>query len=151
VDLAQQVNKMTEEKQTKVSIAVLILDIENKRFLMGKRKNVRGDGLWAFPGGHLEFKESFEDAAKREVKEETGLDIELIDKNHSWITSYDIFPNDNKHYIVLFMRAKYIGGEARIMETEKCEELKWVSLDSLPSPLFPPIKRLFEVGNNPFG
>ena len=48
-----------------VGIAVIV--IKEDRVLLGKRKNAHGSGTWVFPGGRLEFKESIEDGARREV------------------------------------------------------------------------------------
>ncbi|RLC15632.1 MAG: DNA mismatch repair protein MutT, partial [Deltaproteobacteria bacterium] len=52
-------------------IGVAAIVIKDKKVLLGKRKNAHGAGTWAFPGGHLEYKESIEECAKREVFEET--------------------------------------------------------------------------------
>lgn len=56
--------------------AVAIIDKENKKVLVGKRKSDRilGD-LWEFPGGKIEKGETAQEAAIRELKEELGIDI----------------------------------------------------------------------------
>ena len=57
--------KIGKDKRPLVGIAVIV--IKEDRVLLDKRKNSHGSGTWAFPGGHLEFKESIEDCAIREV------------------------------------------------------------------------------------
>lgn len=51
---------------------------ENKKEIIVQWRNKRGEGCWEFPGGSVEPYESLYDAVKREVKEETGLDITTI-------------------------------------------------------------------------
>lgn len=91
-------------KRPKVGIGVLIID--GSRILLGKRKSAHGEEYWAPPGGHLEFGESWEACAQREVLEETGLMI--IDAQFYAVTN-DIFYESSKHYITIFMRASYTG------------------------------------------
>jgi 8-oxo-dGTP diphosphatase len=55
------------EKRPAVGVAAIVT--KNGKVLLGKRKGAHGEGSWAFPGGHLEFNESIEDCAKREVFE----------------------------------------------------------------------------------
>ena len=59
-------------------VGVSIIIKKDNKVLIGKRKNIRASGTWAFPGGHLEFRESFEDCIKREVIEEAGIKIKNI-------------------------------------------------------------------------
>ena len=90
-----------------------------------------GEGEWCFPGGHLDFGETIFDTAKRETLEEAGLEVnefELI----SVADELQYIKTDNKHYLNIGIRAKYNGGEPKIMEPDKCKEWKWFSLDELP-------------------
>jgi len=53
--------------------------IENSSILLIKRKNDPYQGFWALPGGFVEYGETVENAAVRETKEETGIDVKLDD------------------------------------------------------------------------
>jgi len=68
------------DKKPKVGVGIIV--IKDNKVLLGKRKNSHGEGSWCFPGGHLEFNESLENCAKREVLEETGIEIKNIIKIH---------------------------------------------------------------------
>ena len=60
--------------------------------------------MWAPPGGHIEFGESFEECAAREVFEETGLII----KNPSFYDmTNDVFEKEHKHYVTIFMILRF--------------------------------------------
>ena len=73
-------------ERPKVGVGVII--VKEGKILLGKRKNAHGEGTWCPPGGHLELGESYEECAKRETFEETGLQI----KNLQFITATnDIF------------------------------------------------------------
>lgn len=121
----------------KIGIGVIV--IKDEKILLGKRKNSHGAGDWSFPGGHLEFKESWQDCAKREVLEETGITI----KNIKFATATnDIFEKENKHYVTIFMKAEYDSGQLQIMEPDKCDEWNWFDWQQLPGPLFVPIQNL---------
>ena len=134
------------DKIPKVGVAVIV--IKDKKVLLGERKGAHASGTWAFPGGHLEYFESFEECAKREVEEETGLKITLLDKNPVAVTN-DFFEKDDKHYITLFLRAECIEGTPKVMEPEKCSEWKWFDWDQMPSNLMVPIENLTKF-YNPF-
>lgn len=117
----------------KVGLGVLLFN-SSRQMLMGKRKNSHGEHTWANPGGHLEFGESFEECAVREVLEETGLHI----SNPQFVgVTNNVFDNGAKHYVSVFMAAKYTEGQViQNLEPNKTEEWCWVALDKLPSPLF---------------
>ena len=132
------------EKRPLVGVAVIV--VRGGRVLLGRRKNTHGDGTWALPGGHLEFFESIEACAKREVAEETGLQIE--NPRHFAYTN-DRFEAEKKHYVTLFVIAEYRGGEAVVREPEKCEKWQWFAWEDLPRPRFLPLENLLAQGAAP--
>jgi len=127
-------------------IGVAAIVIKDNMVLLGKRKNAHGAGTWAFPGGHLEFNESIEDCAKREVFEETGIHIKNI--RYGTFTN-DIFRKDQKHYVTLFVISEYDDGQLELKEPEKCEKWDWFFWNELPEPRFLPLKNLLEQGFTP--
>jgi 8-oxo-dGTP diphosphatase len=135
---------MNDEKRPKVGVGVFVL--KDGKFLMQKRKGKHGDGTWSLPGGHLEFGESVEDCAAREVLEETGVKISNIK-----IGPYtnDIFLEEGKHYITLFVVSEYDSGEAAVAEPDVCEDVEWFHLADLPEPKFLPLANLLKTGFNP--
>lgn len=84
---------------------------------------------WSIPGGRVELFETFEEAVKREVKEETGAEVEVIRLlgicNH-------IIKNEGRHWASPSFLCKIIKGEPQIMEPTKHLDMKWFSLDDLP-------------------
>ncbi len=116
--------------------------------LLGKRMGSHGAGTWALPGGHLEFGESAAACAVREVREETGLEIESITAGP--YTS-DVFASEGKHYITLFVVARSDAGDPALCEPEKCSGWQWFRWSELPSPLFQPLATLHATGFVPNG
>jgi ADP-ribose pyrophosphatase YjhB (NUDIX family) len=91
---------MTEAQCPKVGISVYIR--KDGKVFLGKRKGSHGAGTWSARGGHLEMNESWQECAKREVLEETGLEIGNV---RFMTATNDIFLTDAKHYITLAMVA----------------------------------------------
>ena len=132
------------DNRPKVGVGVLIF--KDNKILLGKRKGSHDSESWSPPGGHLEFMESLEKCAVREVKEETGVQV----KNPKFFAlTNDIFERDEKHYITIFMIAELDAGDPKIIEPDKCEKWDWFSLNSLPSPLMIPMRNLLKQNNLP--
>lgn len=100
---------------------------------MGQRQGSHGAGTWSVPGGWLEYQESFAEAAIREVKEETNLDITNVRFGG---ISNNILKNEDVHSITLWMMSDWKAGEPTITEPDKFIDQLWVDFDTLPSPLF---------------
>lgn len=117
--------------QNRPLVGIGIIILKNNKALLLKRKGVHGEGEWCLPGGHLDFGETFEECAQREVGEETGLKV----KNPKLISmSNDLryIKSDHKHYVTIGMLAEYDGGNPKIMEPDKASDIGWFSLDDLP-------------------
>jgi len=132
-------------KRPNVGVGAIIL--KGNKVLLYKRKNAHGDGTWSFPGGHLEFNESIEDCAKREVMEESGIKIKNVKLGPY---TNDVFKKEDKHYVTIYAIAEYQSGDAEIKEPEKCERWNWFTWENLPSPLFLPLKNLLKQNFSPF-
>ncbi len=131
-------------KRPKVGVGVCV--VKGGKVLLGQRLNAHGEGSWCFPGGHLEFGESWENCAIREVFEETGLAI----KNIRFVTcTNDIFSREDKHYITIYMQADWKVGKPQVLEPDKMIKWQWFDWDKLPSPLFIPMQHLVETGFRP--
>jgi 8-oxo-dGTP diphosphatase len=129
-----------------VGIGVLIL--RDGRVLLGERQGSHGAGTWAPPGGHLEFGESVEACARREALEETGLELSSVRPGP--YTS-DVFVEEGKHYVTLFVLADVLHGEPQILEPTKCLRWAWFKWLQLPKPLFQPLATLHQTGFQPNG
>jgi len=126
-----------------IGVAIIVEDYDDK-ILMLKRKGSLGENTWGFPGGKLEMFETIEDCAIRELKEETNLDI--VDLKFDRITN-DIFIDENLHFVTIFIKGLVKSYDAKIMETDKCSEIKWFNWNKLPKKLFLPVKNYIK-GND---
>lgn len=117
-----------------VSVGALIFNDKGEMFLNKRSSQARNErGCWEAPGGAVRFGESREVAIKREIKEEFGVDIEIIKLLQ---TADEILPEEKQHWVATSYIAKIKKGQTpKILEPEKCEDIGWFSLDDLPKPL----------------
>jgi ADP-ribose pyrophosphatase YjhB (NUDIX family) len=95
------------------------------RVLLGRRANEPAAGLWDLPGGFLHEDELPEEGLRREVREETGLELELLDFLGHWLEPYD-----GRIVLSLVWTAR-ASGEAHA--ADDLVELRWFDRDELPS------------------
>ena len=131
----------SEQSAPRVGVGVIV--VRDGLVLLGQRKGSHGAGTWALPGGHLEYGESVEQCAGREVREETGL--ELLSVRSGPYTS-DVFTLEARHYVTLFVVALASNGEAQVLEPTKCSQWQWFRWAALPEPLFQPLATLQRTG-----
>ena len=102
---------------------------EKEELLLQLRNKTPEKAYWSIPGGRVELFETFEAAVKREVKEETGVEVEVI----SLLGICDhIIKNEERHWVSPSYLCKIIEGEPQILEPTKHLDMKWFSLDKLP-------------------
>jgi len=117
-----------EEQRPRITSAVLV--VSDGKFLLGERNKENYNGYWVIPGGGVKFGETIQDAAIREIKEETGLDVEITE----FIGPKEIINvPGNYHSIVFFHLAKPIGldinarddiSKAKFFSVEEIKNLK---------------------------
>jgi len=107
--------------------AVVICD---GKILLEKRKNEPGKGKWSIPGGLVELGESVEQTVIREVKEETGLEVEKPE--HIDVVDNVIKDENGEvkyHFVIIDYFVKLKGGTMKA--TSDAEELRWVTFDEV--------------------
>jgi 8-oxo-dGTP diphosphatase len=125
------------------AVGVAVVVIKAGKVLLGRRRGSHGSGSWSFPGGHLEFNETIEDCARREVFEETGIRLRNI--RYGPFTN-NLFRDERKHSVTLFVVAEYAGGTEQDREPEKDDCWGWHRWEELPQPLFLPVENLLRLG-----
>jgi 8-oxo-dGTP pyrophosphatase MutT (NUDIX family) len=103
--------------------------------------------IWSLPKGHIEQNEAIEDAATREVEEETGIEANIIVKLSD--IRYWFYANKSKHSkIVHFFLMRYVAGTP-IAQVGEVDEVRWVRLDELAETLtHVNERRLIEIAGN---
>ena len=120
-----------------VGCGAVILNEKNQVLLMKRGSDCRNCvGYWAIPGGCIDRFETAENAVKREIKEEIGVDIEilqLLSVANDFIK--DDIKDENEHWITPQFLCRIISGIPAICEPKKCDELRWFDMSTLPEKL----------------
>jgi nucleoside triphosphatase len=106
------------------TVGALVINAQGKLFLM--RSHKWRDG-WVVPGGHIELGERMVDALRREVREETGLEIYDIRFLLFQEFIYDEAFWERQHFIFFDYACRTDMGEARL--NEEAQEYRWVSVE----------------------
>ncbi len=131
----------------KVGAGVGVIIIKNGKVLLGHRNidpakadsALNGAGTWTLPGGKLDFGESFEAGAAREVLEETGI---VLKKAKVICVNNDMVPT--AHFVTLGVLVEEWEGQPQIREPDEITEWRWFDLNNLPKPMFPPSGKILE-------
>lgn len=117
-----------EKKSSKIGVATLILN-EKGGILLLLRKNPPEAGNWTIPGGGVNPDEDFEEAVKRETKEETGIEIQI----QSLLTVTRPFDSEQgTHWFSPVFLAQIKNGDPENLEPDIHQDLRWFSLKNLP-------------------
>jgi 8-oxo-dGTP diphosphatase len=135
------------KEKLKIGVGFGVMVMKNGKLLLGKRHDdpvkassqLNGAGKWTMPGGKLEFGETFEAGAKREVLEETGL---VINKMKVFCVNQDMIPG--VHFITIGIFCEDFSGEPKVMEPDEITVWDWFDLDHLPKPMYFPSAEVLE-------
>ena len=125
-------------------VGVGALVVRGDEVLLVRRANEPGKGLWSIPGGLQDVGETLEEAARREIREETGIDVEIGDL----IEVRDLIVRDRSgkvkfHYVLVDFLARPMGGE--ISASSDVLEVRWVKIDEVKRyPMTETTRRLIE-------
>jgi len=117
---------MTEQKYPEPTVGPLIFNKKGKFFLM---KSPKWHNKWVIPGGHIELGEKMEDAIKREIKEETGLEIYDIEYLCTLEFIFDPIFVKKKHFIFINFTAK----TKNVILNHEATDYKWVTFEEAES------------------
>ncbi len=105
----------------------IIIEYPNGDIILIKRKYEPFKGCWAIPGGAVEIGETVEEAARREAKEETGLDVKLIGIGGVYS---DPDRDPRGHVVSIVYRAEPVGGHLKA-DTDAAEVIRTNNIDNL--------------------
>lgn len=130
-----------------IGVGVGVLLKKDGKVLLGKRhgdpekadSQLGGEGTWTLPGGSMRYKENPEEAAKREVEEETGIQVEREKMKKVSVTN-DI--SGDVHFVTIGFLCENFDGDPETLEPDQITKWDWFDIDDLPSPIFPPSRKL---------
>ncbi len=131
--------RRTADANTRVRVGTGIIARDQRGLILLEKR--RDNGLWGLPGGRIEPGESIIEAALREVREETGLTVEitrLLGVYSEPVGRIVTFPDNVVHLVDILLEAKVISGELQC--SDESEELRFFDPAALPSDLVPPAR-----------
>jgi len=136
-----------EQINKKMGVGFGVLILKDNKVLLGKRHEdpekasslLNGAGTWTMPGGKLDFGETFEEGAKRETMEETGIKLNKVDVicvNNDMV--------ETAHFITIGLFSDDFEGEPQVLEPDEITEWGWFDLNELPNPIYFPSAKVLE-------
>jgi len=123
-----------------VGVMVLVLNNKKNKVLLGKRINCFASGTYGMPGGRACTNEKLQMAAKRELKEETGL----ISKKLKYLGVVRDIYSDHTFVHFAYLCTDY-EGKVALIEKDKCEGWEWYMFNKLSNNVFPAHRAAIEM------
>lgn len=130
-----------KDKFMPYAAAYLVLIKEGQVLLLRRFNTGYQDGNYSIVAGHLDGGETTKQCIIREASEEAGIklspeDLEVVHVMHRL--------SSDREYFDIYLRAQKWTGNVTNMEPDKCDELKWYRMDSLPDNMLPEVKLALE-------
>ena len=119
------------ESEPHPRVGVGVVFVRNGKVFLARRRGALGGGTWGSAGGHLEHGETLEDCARREAREEFGVDV----GNLTFLCVSNIIAY-GRHYVDVEFLGDIGGQEPVLMEPEAFDGSGWFPLSSLTVPMF---------------
>jgi len=134
---------MTSDTPIRPQLAVSASIFRNGRVLLIQRAHPPAKGSWSVPGGRVEFGEPLHVALAREVREETGLEIEILGLA-GWREVLPTTSGAGKHFVVMSFAARWVAGEPVL--NGECSDFAWLPPDALgPRQLTPGLQEIVDA------
>ncbi|MEI5135171.1 NUDIX hydrolase [Streptomyces libani] len=131
--------QQTADERPGIAAAIIV---HEGRVLMVRRRISEGKLSWQFPAGEVEPGETREDAAVRETKEETGLNVSAVK-----LLGERVHPATGR--LMSYTACVVLSGTAHVADTEELAELAWVAHDQIPEyvpyGLFGPVQEYLDA------
>jgi len=131
---------MNEENLEHIGVAIIIVDPQTNKILLGERMNAYKAGYFGLPGGRIEMHETAQEAIVREVLEETGLTI--INTEYVGVVRE---LQETYNFIHFGMTTTSFSGTLGNPEPHKCKGWEWYNLDNIPEKILPGHKALLDI------
>lgn len=131
---------MNKKEPEHIGVVIIIVDRETNKILLGKRINAYKSGFFGLPGGRIDLLETTGKAAKREVEEETGLQVEGLE-----YVGVVRELQDGYNFVHFGMTTTSFTGDLVNREPNKCEGWAWYSMDNLPDKILLGHKAMIDI------
>ena len=121
-------------------IGVGVMIVQDGRVLMARRVSGQRTGWYGWIGGKLEFDETLQACARREAREEAGLEL----ANLRLLCVSSIIVHD-QHWLDIEFLADIASGTPRAAAPDEIDDWAWYPLDALPDPIFEPAQLALEA------
>jgi len=141
-------NRLSQQKNDypgNPRVAVGAVVFKDERVLLVRRGQPPSEDLWAIPGGSVEIGETLQEAAEREILEETGITVRAGEP----VYTFDVIDRDSAgkirfHYVIVDLAADYVTGEPKA--GDDAAEARWVTAQEIDTlPVSPPTLKLLKT------
>lgn len=143
MDYIKMIRQLAGSQPLILTAASVIVIDPNEDILLQHRTDTNS---WGLPGGFMELGESIEEAARRELKEETGLTIGEMElfKVFSGKDFYFKYPNNDEVYnVIVSFLTKDVRGS--LQKDHESHDLRYFSLDELPENMIPTTRKMLDT------